>query len=74
MKKSIDANWPSGGVHFDLRVVSVSKASFSVLSEWSSLSGKMLSVERGEEFFDILFGCEFASFFGYRNEVKAFAI
>ena len=40
IKKSIDANWPSGGVHFDLHVVKVSKASFSVASDWSSLSWK----------------------------------
>ena len=40
IKKSIDANCPSGGVHFDLRVVKVSKASFSVVSFWSSLSWK----------------------------------
>ena len=33
----MDANWPSGGVHFDFLVVSVSKASFSVLSDLSSL-------------------------------------
>ena len=40
MKWSIDANWPSGGVHFDFFVVSVSKASFSVLSDLSSLLWK----------------------------------
>ena len=40
IKKSIDANWPSGGVHFDFRAVSVSKASFSVESDWSSFSWK----------------------------------
>ena len=26
-------NWPSRGVHFDLRVVSVSKVSFSIVSD-----------------------------------------
>ena len=35
MKKYIDANWLSGGVHFDLCVVSASKASFCVVSDWS---------------------------------------
>ena len=40
MKKSIDANWPSGGVDLDFRAVSVSKASFSVVSDWSPLSWK----------------------------------
>ena len=34
------ANWPSGGVHFDLRMVSVSKTYFSVVSGWSSFSRK----------------------------------
>ena len=38
MKYSIDANWPFGGVHFYFFAVSVSKASFSVLSDMSSLS------------------------------------
>ena len=40
MKKSVDANWPPGGIHFDFRAVSVSKASFSVVSDWSSFSWK----------------------------------
>ena len=40
MKSSIDANWPSGGVHFDFLAVSVSKASFSVFSDLSSLLWK----------------------------------
>ena len=36
MKKSIDTNWPSGGVHCDFCAVSVSKPSFSVASDCSS--------------------------------------
>ena len=40
MKKSIDVNWRSHGAHFDFRAVSVSTASFSVVSDWSSLSWK----------------------------------
>ena len=28
MRIFIDANWPSGGVHFDFRAVSVTTASF----------------------------------------------
>ena len=40
VKKSIDVNWHSHGVHFDFRTVSVSTASFSVVSDWSSLSWK----------------------------------
>ena len=31
-------NWLSGGFHFEFRAVNVSKASFSVVSDWSSLS------------------------------------
>jgi len=38
MKESIDANWLSGGFHFEFCAVNVSKASFSVVSDWSSLS------------------------------------
>ena len=38
MKESIDANWSSGGVHFDLRAVSVSKVSFCVVLDFSSFS------------------------------------
>ena len=32
----IDAYWPFGGVYFDF--LAVSKASFSMVSDWSSLS------------------------------------
>ena len=32
MNKSIDANWPSGGVHFDFRAVCVTRASFFVVT------------------------------------------
>ena len=39
-EKVYDANWPSGGVHFDFRAVNVSKASFSVMSDCPSLSWK----------------------------------
>ena len=39
-KKSKEANWPSGGVHFDFRVWSVSKISLSEVLESSSLSWK----------------------------------
>ena len=62
-------NWPSGGVHFDSRV-SVSKASFSVVSDWSS-HGKILLVECGKEIFRRLVWLSIPQFFGYRNEVKA---
>ena len=40
MRKSKEANWPSGGVHFDLRTWSVSKISLSEALELSSLSWK----------------------------------
>ena len=36
----MDANCPSGGVHFEFFAVSVSKASFAVLSDLSSLLWK----------------------------------
>ena len=35
--EKVYVNWPSGGVHFDLRMVSVSKTSFPVVSDWFSL-------------------------------------
>ena len=38
MKKSKEASWPSGGVHFDLRTWSVSEISLSEALELSSLS------------------------------------
>ena len=72
-KYSIDANWPSGGVHFEFFAVSVSKASFSMLSDLSSLLWKNALAERGEEIFDIVSGSEFVAFLGYGNEVEAFA-
>ena len=31
----VDAYWPFGGVYFDFLAVSVSKASFSMVSDWS---------------------------------------
>jgi len=34
IEKSIDANWPSGILHFDLCLVCVSYASFPVVSDW----------------------------------------
>ena len=40
LKESIDANWPSGRVQFDFFAVSVSKASFAVLSDLCSLLWK----------------------------------
>ena len=40
MKKSKEANWPSGGVHLDLRTWSVSKISLFEALELSSLSWK----------------------------------
>ena len=40
MKESIDANWPSGGIHFDFFPVIVSKASFFVFSDLCSLLWK----------------------------------
>ena len=40
MKESIAANLPSGGIHFDFFAVIVSKASFFVLSDLSSLLWK----------------------------------
>ena len=40
MKKSKDANWPSGGVHLDFRTWSVSKVSSFEMLESSSLSWK----------------------------------
>ena len=38
MKKSKDENWPSGGVHLDFRIWSVSKVSLFEVLESSSLS------------------------------------
>ena len=40
MKKSKDANWPSGGVHLDFRTWSVSKVSSFEMLELSSFSWK----------------------------------
>ena len=37
-KKSKDENWPSGGVHLDFRIWSVSKVSLFEVLESSSLS------------------------------------
>ena len=65
----IDANWPSRGVHFDFFAVIVSKISFSVLSDLSSLLWK----NAANKFLDILSGSEFVAFLVYGNEVEAFA-
>ena len=41
LKKSKEVNWPSGGVHFDFRVWTVSKMSLFEVLESSSLSWKI---------------------------------
>ena len=52
-EKLKEANWPSGGVHFDLRIVS--KISLSKALELSSLSWKKsFQLNAAKEFFDVL--------------------
>ena len=49
----IDAYWPFGGVYFDFLAVSVSKASFSMVSDWSTLSWKNAQSGKGQRNFSI---------------------
>ena len=69
MKKSKDENWPSGGVHLDFRIWSVSKVSLFEVLESSSLL-KAFQLNAAKEFFNVLLNRKFVGFLDLGTKFK----